>query len=151
MAKRSGVLLAALFLLSVVAAPGRLVARADKKQDYSAEEIARGKYLVEDVAMCGTCHTPVDEKGELDRTKWLQGTKLSFAPIKPNPDWHPTTPRIAGLPPGKDWTPAVAIRLLETGISHDGKPPDQPMPQFRMSPQDAKAVVAYLMSLAPAK
>jgi len=150
MAKKLGVLLAALFLPSMVAATGRL-AQADKKQHYSGKQIARGKYLVESVAMCGTCHTPVNEKGEPDRTKWLQGSTLNCAPINPIPDWRGAAPTITPLPPQKDWTGPLVVRLLETGISHNGKPAKPPMPQFRMSPRDAEAVVAYLMSLGHAK
>jgi mono/diheme cytochrome c family protein len=150
MTKKLGVLLAALFLSSVIAATGQL-AQADQKQHYSSKQIARGKYLVESVAMCGTCHTPVNEKGEPDGTKWLHGSPLNCAPINPIPDWRGAAPRITPLPPQKDWTGPLVVRLLETGISHNGKPAKPPMPQFRMSPRDAEAVVAYLMSLGDAK
>ena len=145
-----GVLLAALLLSSVVARTDRL-AQADEKQHYSSKQIARGKYLVESVAMCGTCHTPVNEKGELDRTKWLEGSVLNCAPINPIPDWRAAAPTITPLPPQKDWTGPLVVRLLETGVSHNGKPAKPPMPQFRMSHRDAEAVVAYLMSLGHAK
>ena len=33
--------------------------------------IERGKYIVENVAMCERCHTPRDEHGNPDRTNWL--------------------------------------------------------------------------------
>jgi hypothetical protein len=41
------------------------------------------------------------------------------------------------------------VKLLTTGIWLDGKPLRPPMPQFRMSSQDAQAVVAYLKILKP--
>src|SRR2546430_8536848 len=45
-------------LIGVIAAPG-----SSAEQDKSAQ-IERGKYLVEQVARCGDCHSPVNEKGE---------------------------------------------------------------------------------------
>ena len=36
-------------------------------------EVERGRYLVEDVAMCGECHTPRNEHGELRTDAWLKG------------------------------------------------------------------------------
>jgi mono/diheme cytochrome c family protein len=106
--------------------------------------VARGKYLVEDVAYCVNCHTPRDEKGEIDRTKLLQGSAVFYQPAQRMPDWPILAPRIGGTPPGTD---AEMITLLTTGIWNTGKPLRQPMPQFRMTREDAEAVVAYLKSL----
>jgi len=39
--------------------------------------------------------------------------------------------------------------LLQTGKRVDGSSPNPPMPPFRLTPEDAAAVVAYLESLAP--
>lgn len=52
-----------------------------------AAKIDRGKYLVENVGMCGDCHTPHNEKGEPIREKWLQGSPLAFKPTVPMPVW----------------------------------------------------------------
>ena len=41
------------------------------------------------------------------------------------------------------------IRLLTTGVWIDGSHLRPPMPQFRMSRDDAESVVAYLRSLRP--
>jgi mono/diheme cytochrome c family protein len=41
------------------------------------------------------------------------------------------------------------IRLLTTGVWTDGNHLRPPMPQFRMSREDAAAVVAYLRALTP--
>ena len=49
----------------------------------AAPNVARGKYLVEGVAMCGQCHTPRDSHGNLDRTRWLQGAPVPWLPAKP--------------------------------------------------------------------
>jgi mono/diheme cytochrome c family protein len=116
-----------------------------KKGD-SGSLIARGKYVADGVAMCGDCHTPLAGNGGLDRTRWLEGATVRLKPADPVADWPLQAPRIAGLPPGSD---ADMVKLLSTGIWRDGKQLRPPMPQFRMTPEDAKSVVAYLKSLNP--
>ena len=106
--------------------------------------IERGKYLVEGVAMCERCHTQRDETGKPDRAHWLHGGPTQTRPTYPSPSWAIVEPRIAGAPPGTD---AEIIILLTTGISRTGKPPSPPMPPFRMTRDDAEAVLAYLKSL----
>jgi mono/diheme cytochrome c family protein len=112
----------------------------------SGANIARGKYIVEAVAVCGQCHTPRDAKGSLDRTRWLQGSPVPWLPAKPDQNWPLSAPRIGGTPPASD---ADMIKLLTTGIWTTGNPLRLPMPQFRMDRSDAEAVVAYLKSLTP--
>lgn len=104
----------------------------------------RGRYLVERVAMCADCHTPRNRNGELDRTQWLQGSALDFQPAHAAPNWAGKAPGIAGLPKLGD---AAVIKLLETGLMPDGKPARPPMPQYRLSHDDAAAVADYLKSL----
>jgi mono/diheme cytochrome c family protein len=108
---------------------------------------ARGKYIVEGVAMCGQCHTPRDGSGAADRSHWLEGAPVWLKSAEPAEDWPLQAPRIAGTPPGTD---AEMVKLLITGIWRDGKFLRPPMPQFRMNRQDAESVVAYLKSLQPA-
>ncbi len=110
-------------------------------------KVARGKYLVEGVGMCGDCHTPRDEKGEMIPGKTLRGAVLAFKPIAPMPVWADKTPNIAGLP---GWTDEQAVKFLMTGIAYNELPGRPPMPQYRFNEQDAEAIVAYLRSLAPA-
>lgn len=109
--------------------------------DQSAVE--RGKYIVEDVAMCSRCHTP-RKNGVEDRDMFLMG-----APIQPDPTYPPSNyalraPRIAGTPPETD---TQLVTMLTTGIARTGKPPLNPMPQFHMTRRDAESVLAYLKSL----
>ncbi len=106
--------------------------------------VARGKYIVEDVAMCGNCHTPRLAGGELDRHRWLAGASNPFLPAQPVADWPINAPRLAGTPPT---TNAGMITLLTTAVWIDGKPLRDPMPHFHMTRADAEAVVAYLRSL----
>jgi len=118
--------------------------RAEPASRTDAELVARGKYLVEDVAMCGNCHTPRKENGQIDRARWLEGGPLFFQPPRPMPDWPLVAPRLAGLTPAND---AAMITLLTTGIWTNGQPLRQPMPEFHMTRSDAEAVLAYLKSL----
>ena len=104
----------------------------------------RGRYIVENVAMCELCHTPRTETGEPDKRHWLGGGPTQLRPAYPSPFWTQIEPRIAGRPPGTD---ADFIKLLTTGISRTGRPPNPPMPPFRMTRADAEAVLAYLKSL----
>jgi len=106
--------------------------------------VARGKYLVENVAVCSQCHTPRDPQGRLERSKWLQGGSLWLLPAQPTDNWPLQVPRIAGTPPGTD---AEMTMLLTTGIWTNGKPLRPPMPPFRMSVEDAQAIVAYVKTL----
>jgi mono/diheme cytochrome c family protein len=94
--------------------------------------------------MCQLCHTRRDENGTPDQGEWLMGGPLQLRPAYPAPQWATSVPRIAGGPPG---TEADFIKLVTTGIARTGQPPNPPMPQFRMSRQDAEAVFAYLKSL----
>jgi len=106
--------------------------------------IERGRYIVEDVAMCELCHTPRDEHGNPDRGRWLKGGPTQLRPSYPAPTWTFIEPKIGGGPPGTD---ADFIKLLTTGIARTGLPPNPPMPPFRMTQADAQAVLAYLKSL----
>jgi mono/diheme cytochrome c family protein len=108
----------------------------------------KGQYLVESVAMCGDCHTPRTEDGQADRGRWLMGGAVPFRPAIPNTEWAEIAPRLAGLPPGTD---EQFITLMMTGIARTGRPPRAPMPQFRMTRQDAQSVLAYLKSVKPSE
>ena len=60
-------------------------------------QIARGKYLVDGVARCGECHSPMNDKGEPILGKEYRGATLIFKPIAPMPVWADKAPNIAGL------------------------------------------------------
>ena len=110
----------------------------------AAGNLEHGRYLVEQVVMCGECHSARDPQGNI-----VVGTKFKGGamPVRPtfSTDWPIQIPRIAGLP---GYTDELAMRLLTQGaIRWDGKQLRAPMPRFRMSPQDAADVIAYLRSL----
>jgi len=106
--------------------------------------VARGKYLVEDVAYCQNCHTPRRENGSFDYNHWLQGGPLFWQPAHAQPDYPQLVPRIGGTVPATD---DEMIRLLTTGVWKDGTKLRAPMPQFRLSKEDAQAVVAFLKTV----
>ena len=116
-------------------------------QDPNAKLIARGKYLVDNAGQCSDCHTPMTQKGEFDKTKWLHGAPLMFKPTVPIPNFADKSLGIAGLP---DWRPDDAVKFLMTGIDEKGKPRKPPMPQYRFNKADATAIMMYLKSLPPA-
>ncbi len=119
---------------------------APQHQTGAAGDVARGKYIVESVAMCGQCHTPRDSNGNPDRSRWLQGASIPWMPAQPDSNWPLSAPRIGGTPPADD---ADMVKLLTTGVWTTGDHLRFPMPQFRMERGDAEAVVAYLKSLTP--
>jgi len=108
--------------------------------------VERGRYLVEDVAMCGECHSPRDSEGQLDHSRWLQGAPVWFTPTVMQPDWAYRAPALAGLP---SFTDADMTMVLEKGLQPTGREIRPPMHVFHMNHEDAMAIVAYLRSLPP--
>lgn len=133
-------LLTSFLLLSVFAASAQEEAKRS-----AINSAGRGRYLVEQVALCVECHTSRDNNGVLLRTEYLKGAPV---PVQPPPypqmKWALKAPAIAGLP---GYSEQQGIRLLTEGITRDGRTPDPPMPRYRLNRSDAQAVVAYLMSL----
>lgn len=107
-------------------------------------QVARGKYLVEQVALCGDCHTPRDTKGQLIAAQALHGAPVGVRPVHPMP-FAEQAPALAGLP--AHYTAAQMAAFLQTGKRPDGSFPLPPMPPYRLSKEDAWAVVDYIKSL----
>jgi mono/diheme cytochrome c family protein len=113
-----------------------------------AAMIERGRYLTEEVAKCQVCHTPRAETGELDRTKWLKGADLDFAPVKEVKGWHTKAPDITGASRlFERWKDDGLVKFLTTSKNPRGNPADPPMPAYKLKQDDAEAIVAYLKSL----
>ena len=138
--RRLGLMAAALFW---IVGTVTLIRPAEQSRQ---SQIDRGKYLVQEVARCGECHTPRDAHGELDRSRWLQGARMWFQPVHPMPDWAYLAPPLAGL---GGLTETEVTRILETGLDPGGKPVRPPMHVYHLSHEDAAAIVAYLESLPP--
>jgi mono/diheme cytochrome c family protein len=113
--------------------------------DSTADSTARGKYIVDHVAMCVECHTPRNQNGELLTDDYLEGAAMPLDPPPyPNIKWAVKAPAIAGL---IGYTKEEGVRLLTEGITRDGRTPSPPMPPFRLTRADAEAVVSYLKSI----
>ena len=109
-----------------------------------AQTTSRGRYIVEQVGLCGDCHTPRDQTGVPIAQKKLTGAPIGVRPIHPMP-FAEYAPRLAGIP--ARFTPAQLAVFLQTGRRPDGSTPLPPMPPYRLSKDDAWAVVDYLKSL----
>lgn len=112
------------------------------------DSVARGKYLVNEVARCGDCHTPRGADGKPDAAKHLKGATLDFQPTGTIPGWHKTTPDITSTSRLWDrWKEEGLVKFLETGLNPRGHAADPPMPAYNLTHADAQAVVDYLKSL----
>ena len=109
-----------------------------------AGNVERGRYIVEHVAMCVECHSSRDSQGNiLPETRYMGG-EIPFRPPWPI-EWATRAPRNAGL---HGYTMETAMRLLTEGaIDRRGVQLKAPMPRFRMTPQDAADVIAFMRSL----
>lgn len=111
---------------------------------YTPEQVERGRYLVERVAMCGQCHSPRNDHGQLQMEDFLHGGPVPLLTPQGYAKWAYKAPRIAGLPQHTD---QQFVTLLTTGINRDGKEPLPPMPSFRMTEEDSLAIAAFLRSV----
>jgi len=121
----------------------RRAGQREQSEPAGDPQVARGAYIVNDVAECWRCHTPPE--GRDNHSRWLMGGPVDIRPTRPVDNWAVTVPRIAGRPGGTD---EEFIRLMTTGIMRTGAPPRLPMLQnLHMTEADAQAVLAYLKSL----
>jgi hypothetical protein len=117
---------------------------ADRSARQGADNIVRGKYLVEEVAKCSECHTPRDAQGQLEAARWLQGAPTWIAPVRPTTNWAYNAPALAGF---RAYSDADAVNIFEKGRGPNGANLRPPMHVYHMSHEDALAIVAYLRSL----
>jgi len=106
--------------------------------------VERGRYLTREVAMCVQCHTPRDSRGNLIESRAFAGAPIPFTSPWPDREWAFSAPAIGGLP---GFTDEQIVALLTTGRATGREPPKPPMPPFRLSREDAEAVVAYLRTI----
>ena len=112
------------------------------------DKIARGKYLVEEVAKCQDCHTPKMDNGNYIKSMWMKGATLNLAPAAPVPGWHATTPDVTGGSAlWKRWGDDGMLNFLTTGKTPRGGNAGAPMPTYTLKREDAEAIVAFLKSL----
>ena len=109
------------------------------------EQIARGEYIATQVAMCVQCHSPRSGTGVLEPNRLFTGTALPYKSPYSALEFAMSAPSLRGLPSG--FHQGDVVNLLTTGHDLRGRTPRAPMPPFRMTEDDARAVAAYLASL----
>jgi mono/diheme cytochrome c family protein len=126
-------------------APAAAAVQAQKSAAAPAQgDVERGRYLVEDVAMCEECHTPRGADGNLDESRRLQGAAIWIVPVHPMTNWSNRAPALAGFP---GLTDDQGEQVLEQGIGPNGLQIQPPMHVYHMNHADAHAIIAYLRSL----
>ena len=122
-------------------------ARRSTQATPSEAQIARGKYLVDEVARCVECHSPHLSNGSPDPARYLVGAPIWIRPTVAISNWADRAPALAGFP---GYTDAQAEAILERGEGLEGQPLRLPMHPYHLHHEDAMAIVAYLRSLPPA-
>jgi cytochrome c2 len=112
------------------------------------DKVARGKYLVEEVAKCQDCHTPKMDNGNYIKSSWMKGAAIAVMPAVPTPGWHAAAPDITpNSAVWKRWGDDAMVTFLETGKTPRGGAAGPPMPTYTLKHDDAVAVVAFLKTL----
>lgn len=127
-------------------------ARADA--NFSAEDVARGKYLVA-LLGCGSCHTNGALVGEPNESQLLAGSDIGIAWSNPLAERNPGIVYAANLTPDVEtgigsWSVAEIVAMIRTGVDkHSGQTlPVMPWPSYaQIEAEDANAIAAYLLSL----
>jgi mono/diheme cytochrome c family protein len=138
------VLMAVIFIPAGLSVSKSAPPPAPQQAQVKGGDVERGRYLVEEVARCPECHTPRDANGELERDAWLQGASTWISPVVPNHNWGQLAPPLAGLP---SYTDEQAETILERGTGPEGEALRPPMHTYHLTPEDAKAIIAYLRTL----
>jgi mono/diheme cytochrome c family protein len=121
----------------------------DVRIQATPERLARGEYLVENVAGCVVCHAEREwtqySAPVIASTKGQGGQRFGFGAEPFVLYAKNITP--AGL---ADWTDGELLRAITMGVSRDGTPLFPLMPYLRygrMARDDVEAIVAYLRTM----
>jgi mono/diheme cytochrome c family protein len=125
----------------------------DRQYERTPERVARGRYLVNGLAGCESCHTPKDWKTH--GAPNLPAMELA-GQVLPFPDL-PGVLIAPNLTPDSQtgaakWSDDEIARAVREGIGHDGRTifPMMPYQAYRsLSDEDVAAIVVYLRSIAP--
>ncbi len=126
----------------------------EEKVEPTRERLARGAYLVNDVAACGSCHTMRDSGKIADperRDALLAGGNV-LETLEPRMRvWVPNITSDPETGIGR-WSDDQVMRAVRDGVDDQGNflVPLMPFGSFRyMSDDDVRAVIAYLRSVPP--
>jgi hypothetical protein len=134
-------------IILVVLAVAAFVIAAHAASKQNKADVAQGDYLVNRVALCWHCHTPMTKDGKPDEKRKLAGAALKMKSPPNMPKWASKVPNLTPAGPLKAWSDASLEKFMMTGIAPDGSKANPPMPQYRLNSKDAKGVTAYLRSL----
>ena len=126
----------------------------DRKFESTPERLARGKYLVQNVLDCFTCHSQHDwTKHDAPEIPGMEGAGQDPFPLEglPGKVFPPN------ITPDKEtgagnWTDDMLARAIREGIGHDGRAlfPFMPYQGYSHLPdEDLASVIVYLRSLPP--
>lgn len=112
--------------------------------------LERGDYLINGIVACGNCHTPQGPDGPIEGMEFAGQLVI---------DWEPFTAYAPNITPDPEtgiggWSTQDVIRAIRDGVRPDGSLIGPPMPigLYRgISDEDAEAIAAYVMSVAPVK
>ena len=121
--------------------PGRLEPEPSKSAEWN-----RGRYLVDALGHCGTCHTPKTSLGADNNSSYLQGAVLQgwFAP-------NITADSRKGI---GGWPVEELVSYLKTGVNPDAIATGAMTEEIvhsssNMTDDDLKAIAVYVKSLVP--
>lgn len=126
--------------------------------EFTLEETERGRYLVQ-LLGCGSCHTNGAIVGEPRGDQLLAGSDWGIAYSNPLTEPNPGVVYPANLTPDPetgigDWSVRQLVTMIQTGVdNHGGRTlPVMPWPAYvDLRDEDARAIAAYLKSLAPVR
>lgn len=131
------------------------VAASSVKVPMTPERLARGKFIFENLADCGGCHSQRDftrvAGPEVPSGQGHGNVLSSLLPELPGTVVAPNLTSDAETGLGK-WTDGEKIRAIRDGVDNTGRAlfPMMPYPDYRrMSDEDVQSVVAYMNSLPP--
>src|SRR5258706_4027537 len=136
--------------------PAQRPASADRFEATLAR-LARGEYLVNHVTPCLHCHSTIDNDvfgGDIKPgTVGMGGFQFEAN------DGVPGVVQAQNITPDAEtgigkWTDGEVLRAIREGVKNDGSAlfPMMPYPQFSIyDDEDAKAIVAYIRTLAPVR
>ena len=126
------------------------IAVDEAKVDATPERLARGKYLVENVAQCAACHSERD--WSLYAGPVVAGTLGKGGEAFDQKQGFPGSYVAPNLTPHhlKDWSDGEVLRAVTAGVSRDGRPLFPVMPYIsygKMDREDVYSIVSYIRSL----
>ena len=110
----------------------------------AAPSVERGDYLVNSIAACGSCHTPMGPEG------FISEQNLAGRLVEETPAFTAIAPNITPAGRVKDWSDAELARAIREGIRPDGSVIGMPMPfevYHGISDTDLMSMVMYLRTV----